>query len=354
MAMPEPTTAFGLWPAVKARTGWPETDEAAMVDLFFGWLDAAAAMGALKSLDLGALAKAWPDAAGQALVQKLGEVVAALGEVERTMTGLAGRAGQFALDVEHVKKYIHEAINQNLFAYGVASIAPTFIGRDAQDRIVSDLATAITDVMTAAAERIRTGPPGDPNRIIAELAQARTLDESIAHLVQDNANAISALADVTGDASTVISAVSDLGLEAGPPGWLAKLGAEGLSTMLGQVALGGHLLASAGGADVPVETIRLDTLGLLSPLGTPVLLTHAVLEASEEFTGETTPTIVDDINKYWVPDARTEDGDDIVTANDPVLGSYNPLANAAASGGALDAERHSDLLEERARSRGRH
>ncbi|MCE7000827.1 hypothetical protein LZG04_39325 [Saccharothrix sp. S26] len=348
MAIQEPTSALGLWPRVKAITGWPDTDETAMVDLFFGWLDGAESVGTLASVDLSALAGAWPDAAGRALMAELGEVMAALGESKRQMTELAGRAGTFALEVEHVKNHIHEAINASLPFYGLASIAPTFIGRDMQDSIVDEVAAGITAEMTASAARIGSRGPVDVNDIIARLAEPRSFGEGVLHAVQDNANTLSAFADVSGDVSTVLSAASDYAVLAGPPGLMVKGVAEGASTVLGGIALGGHLLALAGGADVRPETLMLDFLGLESPLGTPVLAEHLALEASEHVTGELKSTIVDDVNKYWLPnpDALPRSG------IDPVLGSYNPVLNASTQGGALDLERRPDLVEERARSRG--
>ncbi|WP_158853942.1 WXG100-like domain-containing protein [Saccharothrix deserti] len=346
MPIQEPTSALGLWPAVKATTGWPETDETAMVDLFFGWRDAAAAIHALRSSNLSGLASAWPDPAGQALMDKLVEVFTALGTVEQNMNELAGRAGRFALEVEGVKNYINDTINLNLVNYAWAAVLPTVFGRGIQDRIVADVAAAITAEMTASAERIKAPGPIDHQQIIAELAAARGLAEHALHLVQDNANTISAFADVAGDASTGLSVVGDAALLGGMAGALPKAGLEAVSTALGWAALYGHTLAYLGGAEVAPETFLLDGLGLVSPLGTPVLLAHLGLDATEFATGHPMSTIVDDYNKYWRPTG------DAVSGSDPLLGSYNPGLNASASGGALDADRRPDLLEERARSRG--
>ncbi len=346
MAIQEPTTALGLWPAVKAITGWPDTDETAMVALFFGWRDAAAAVGALASLDLSGLAGAWPDPAGEALVGKLGEVFTALAEAERTMNELAGRAGKFALEVEAVKNHITEAINLNLVPYGLASAMPTFIGRGAQDRIVADVAAGITAEMTAAAGRIRAEGPIDHRQVIEQLAAARTVEEHGLHFIQDHANTINALADVVGDVSTGLSVAGDLTLLGGPFGLLPKAGLEAVSTALGQAALFGHTLAEFGGAEVAPETFLLDRIGLASPSGIAVLAAHAAIDGVELATGEETSTIVDDYNKYWRPTG------DAISGHDPLLGSYNPVLNASASGGAADAQRRPELLEERARSRG--
>ncbi len=346
MPIQEPTSALGLWPEVKAITGWPETDETAMVDLFFGWRDAAAAIHALRSSNLSGLANAWPDPAGQALLGKLGEVFAALGTVEQTMNELAGRAGRFALEVEGVKNYIHETINLSLVAFGIAATLPTAIGRAVQDQVVANAAAAITAEMTASAERIKAPGPIDHQQIIAELAAARGLGEHLLHLVQDNANTISAFADVAGDTSTGLSVVSDATLLGGPAGLLPKAGLEAVSSVLGWGALLGHGLAALGGAEVAPETFLLDGLGVASPFGTPVLLAHLGLDATEFATGHPMSTIVDDYNKYWRPTG------DAVSGSDPLLGSYNPALNASASGGALDAERRPELLEERARARG--
>ena len=346
MAIQEPISVLGLWPAVKAITGWPETDETAMVDLFFGWRDAAAAIGSLKSLDSSGLANAWPDPAGQALIGKLNEVSAALGTVEQTMNELAGRAGRFALEVEGVKNYIHEAINLNLVNFGIAATLPPIIGPRIQDQIIADVAAAITAEMTASAGRITAQGPIDHRQIIEQLAAARGLAEHAVHLLQDNANTINAFSDVAGDVSTGLSVASDYVARAGPAGVLAKAGLEAVSEVLGRAALWGHTLAALGGADVAPETFFLDQLGLRSPLGTPVLLAHLALDATEYATGHPMSTIVDDFNKYWRPTG------DAVSGYDPLLGSYNPVVNAAASGGALDAERRPELLEERARSRG--
>lgn len=353
MAIQEPTSALGLWPRVKAITGWPLTDETAMVDLFFGWLDGAESVGVLASADLGALAGAWPDAAGSALTSKLGEVFAALEANKRQMTELAGRAGTFALEVEQVKNYIHEAINLNLPLYGLASIAPTFIGRDLQDSIVNDVAAGITAEMTASAARISSQEPVDVNSIIARLAEARSLDEGVRHAVEDSANTISAFADITGDVSTALSAASDFAVLAGPPGLAVKGVAEDVSTVLGGLAFGGHLLALAGGAEVPQETLWLDVYGLTAKSGLVVLAEHLKTETIEQQTGADKSTIVDDINKYWLanPAPITDPMREVLP--DPLVNLVpTPLWNAVLQGGQVDAERQPELLEERARSRG--
>ncbi|MCC8250346.1 WXG100-like domain-containing protein [Saccharothrix luteola] len=346
MPIGEPTSALGLWPAVKAITGWPETDETAAVDLFFGWRDAAAAVHALRSTNVSGLAGAWPDPAGQALLGKLGEVFAALGAVEQDMNELAGRAGRFALEVEGVKNYIRDAVHLNLVNFGMAAALPPVIGRRIQEQIVADLASAIAAEITASAERIKAPGPIDHRQIIEQLAAARGLGEHALHLVQDNANTISALADVSGDASTGLSVASDAALLAGPAGAIPKAGLEAVSTALGWGALMGHTLAYLGGANVPPETFLLDVVGLASPLGTPVLLAHLGVDAAEYVSGQPTSTIVDDYHKYWRPTGEA------VSGIDPLLGSYNPVLNASAAGGELDADRRPELLEERARSRG--
>ena len=130
--------------------------------------------------------------------------------------------------------------------------------------------------------------------------------------LRDNAHTIAALADVTGDLSTMVGLVG-LGFDAtivGAPGGTA-LGV--LSGGLSALALAGHVAARAGGADVPGETIVWDatgaaTLGIsripqvgedlarLATVGAPT-----VQADRERTTSDRAPTVFDNLEKYWFP-----------------------------------------------------
>lgn len=72
--------------------------------------------------------------------------------------------------------------------------------------------------------------------------------------VRDSARTIAALADVTGDLSTVLGLIG-LGLDPTVVGSPAGAAVGAVSGGLSALALAGHLAARVGGADVPGTTI---------------------------------------------------------------------------------------------------
>ena len=130
----------------------------------------------------------------------------------------------------------------------------------------------------------------------------------VALWLRDNAHTIAALADVTGDLSTMLG-LTGLGLDATVVGAPAGAVAGTLSGGLSALALAGHLAAGVGGVDVPGETIAFDaagaaTLGLarLSRLGDTVTVGSPSVQAGlEEVTADRAATVFDNIERYWTP-----------------------------------------------------
>lgn len=130
--------------------------------------------------------------------------------------------------------------------------------------------------------------------------------------LRDNANTIAALADVTGDLSTMVG-LAGMGLDLTGGGAPAGAALGMLSGGLSALALAGHLAARTGGADVPGETIVWDTVGAatlglgrlprvgrdladLATVGAP-----SAQAGMEDATSDRAPTVFDNLEKYWVP-----------------------------------------------------
>lgn len=128
----------------------------------------------------------------------------------------------------------------------------------------------------------------------------------------ENANTIAALADVTGDLSTMVG-LAGAGLDLSVVGAPAGATAGAVSGALSGVALVGHIAASAGGADVPWETLVWDAVGVATlglsrvstaaadqtPLAATVPLTAQSVH--ERATDGRAASFFDNVEKYWVP-----------------------------------------------------
>lgn len=154
MPVPEPSSELGLWPLVRAITGWPEPNEDAVLALAGGWRQAGQSFAQAGAFDLAPVSGGWQDAAGaaysarvQATLQKA--VLAGAG-----MEALAGRAEQFAQVVTATKQGITELINANLPIFRATELLPPGIREVARLAFVGQVATMVNALVTSAAGQV--------------------------------------------------------------------------------------------------------------------------------------------------------------------------------------------------------
>ncbi|OXM45328.1 hypothetical protein [Amycolatopsis alba] len=144
----EPGDTHGLWPAVKPRTFWPDTNEDLVAELSRNWLNGAGVAGWASRVDhdLPAVGTGWRDEAGQVMAAKLrGNVDFATVIVAPEMYRLGSISGEFANDIKSVKEYIHKIIDANRWPYRLAGKLPSAFKTVARFLIVEKVASAIND-----------------------------------------------------------------------------------------------------------------------------------------------------------------------------------------------------------------
>ncbi|WUI04103.1 alpha/beta hydrolase family protein [Spirillospora sp. NBC_00431] len=142
-----------LWPPVKARTGWPEPDEARLGHLAEEWAKAGAEFDATARYDVGHLTDQWPDDTGGAFQAR---VRATLGRAATTaggMTALATRTETFATEVQQLKQAIRGYIEANTEVYVSAATMPGG-GAAFQADFVDQVAAQVNAMIADTAERV--------------------------------------------------------------------------------------------------------------------------------------------------------------------------------------------------------
>ncbi len=131
-------------------------------------------------------------------------------------------------------------------------------------------------------------------------------------VIEDNANLIAAVSDVTADLSTMVGVAGDVvGIVPTPlTAGVVDPALNAVSIWLQLVALGGHGVAQKAGADVHGFTIAMDGYGLASGtvgafpgpagLGTDLAGLDAQRRVESEHGGKV-PTFWGDLGDYWVP-----------------------------------------------------
>ncbi|WP_433261977.1 hypothetical protein ACQPZF_28265 [Actinosynnema sp. CS-041913] len=150
MAIQEPSGEHGLWPAVKSRTGWPDTDEDRVAELSRAWLNGAGVVGRASRVgrDVPAVESGWRDEAGATMAARLrGNVDFATKTVAPEMYRLGGITKEFADDIRSAKDYIHRIIDANLWPYRLAGALPWPYQGMARTLIVNKVASAINDML---------------------------------------------------------------------------------------------------------------------------------------------------------------------------------------------------------------
>ncbi|MEU5566823.1 alpha/beta hydrolase [Micromonospora musae] len=151
--MPEPPGDLGLWPQVKAISGWPEPDEDAVRALAEGWRGTGQRFIQAGGYDVTGLADGWPDAAGTAFQSRARQHLRMVAVAGSEMTELARRADVFAAEVAGVKSAIVSLIEANIPRYAEISTASVFAPL-LQNQFVDQVAALVTGLVNDAAGRI--------------------------------------------------------------------------------------------------------------------------------------------------------------------------------------------------------
>lgn len=160
MGIAEPSTEFGLWPRVRAITGWPQTDEVAMGDLGREWSSSQAAYASVARFDHHALSQAWSSEASAAAQDGLGK---ALRDTDQVATGMgrpAALATALANEVTGLKNGIRDVIHQNLPAFGALRFLPDGVRERSEEMFVNQLAGQVNQMISAAAARVSQASAG--------------------------------------------------------------------------------------------------------------------------------------------------------------------------------------------------
>ncbi|ONI67112.1 hypothetical protein BWI15_28505 [Kribbella sp. ALI-6-A] len=154
MPVPEPPSDLGLWPAVKALSSWPETDEDAVRALGDGWQQAAAGFEAAAGYDVGSVLGSWADTAGVAMVDRTGQALIAAQQSARSMQQLAGQASHFADAVTQTKTAVSNLIRDNLGRYAALMALPSGTAEAFQTSFVNELANAVNTYTAQMAAKV--------------------------------------------------------------------------------------------------------------------------------------------------------------------------------------------------------
>lgn len=174
MAVPEPAVGFGLWPRVRAATGWPRPDEDGLGLLAARLRQAGREFTAVATEALSPEPQAWEDGLGArfaALVRRTHEQAAHTGDA---FAALASKVDAFAQTVIGVKNGIRETIAANDPVYGLLGLLPPAVARVAQSAFAAQVAAHVAAMIQDAAGRVAGGvgrtpgtggpasPPGPP------------------------------------------------------------------------------------------------------------------------------------------------------------------------------------------------
>ena len=156
MPIAEPTDALGLWPRVRAGSGWPETNEDSMRALADGWRSANSLFTTAGARTVNA--GAWTDDAGAAFATRARGTLDMATAHGADMARLAARADGFAGEVAGVKTGINRLIDANLVPYAALWLLPAGVRAAAEGVFVQQLAGAVNGMLTDAAGRVAQAP----------------------------------------------------------------------------------------------------------------------------------------------------------------------------------------------------
>ncbi|MFD0203999.1 MULTISPECIES: WXG100-like domain-containing protein [Saccharothrix] len=217
MPIAEPTSALGLWPRVRAVTGWPETDEDAVDKLAAEWGSAGGEFADVRLFDLAAVGATWQDPAGGAFSERVRRHLELTGRIGQGMFSVAELAAGFAAEVIGAKLGIVRVIEGGLAAFGMLALLPPGVGELAQQAFVDGVAEMVLGILQGAAGRISglldsaalpDQEPGMADRLSAAASVSGDLLASLGAAVMNRPELV--LAAAGGAALTAVSSVGVL------------------------------------------------------------------------------------------------------------------------------------------------
>ncbi|CRK59526.1 putative secreted protein [Alloactinosynnema sp. L-07] len=164
--VPEPPDTFGLWSAVKAKTGWPDTNEDTVRELARTWRGAGDSFNAAV-YDTRETRAAWTDAAGVGFAGALAVANNDAARVGLSCHQQSNHAKAFATIVANTKLKINHTIMAAIPAYGLLTgivVLPVlarrrFVQATAAivNRIIRDAATAVEYLDSGVTVQNNTG-----------------------------------------------------------------------------------------------------------------------------------------------------------------------------------------------------
>lgn len=249
MPIAEPPATLGLWPRVKALSGWPLSDEDDVRALAEDWRTGSRHFQAAAEFDTGPLATLWPDSAGEMFAGRVrGELGRAAADGD-AMVSLADRCDHFAAVVTGLKTTIRDLIEANLPRYAATGAMPPEDREAVRADFVEILAEDVNRLLRDGTEQIGgpaavalpppappPPPAAGPDPLAVAGAVAVNGAASLGNAVLQNPGLVVAAAG--GAALTVLSSagvaagatlsVTGVGTLAGGP--LVALSAAGLAT----------------------------------------------------------------------------------------------------------------------------
>jgi phage shock protein A len=266
-----------------------------------------------------------------------------LGDLQKRAADLEARAEAAAKAAEQARANPDFALASRTFpdqpSLQIAQRLLDDAGRQLQSAIdgcqnIQDAAKQLQQEHTEAAARVAEAlrkakelAPDEPD-VLDELTDAvggaladlgNTLADSVDQawdFVQDHAEVISKLSDVTGDIGNALGLAGEF---LPPP---ADLVVGGVATGLGVAATAGHVTAGLAGADVAFETLSFDVVGTATSLAGLVLppggeaVAKAIglgavgaqfqADAAARVIGENFEGPIGDFLNYWVPKDATQ------------------------------------------------
>ncbi|WHT16535.1 NucA/NucB deoxyribonuclease domain-containing protein [Crossiella sp. CA-258035] len=184
MPIPEPSAELGLWPKVKAISGWPEPDEDRVKQLATGWRGGQTRFTEAGGHDLAPVRAAWTDSAGGAFDTRASKTLTGATEVGGKMGGLAVRADNFATEVTGVKTGITDLIETNLGRYALVQTLPQPVRGLFEEYYASVLGGQARTLINAAAARTAQGKPPPPLPDPSGGGRGRAIKELIEWLLE--------------------------------------------------------------------------------------------------------------------------------------------------------------------------
>ena len=153
MPIPEPPDTLGLWSAVKAKSGWVETNEDTVCELAAVWRRAGESFTKVSEYETKDVRAAWRDEAGTTFAGHLAIERNTAGRVGLSCQQQGNHAYAFALIVENTKRQINTIIKVALLGYA-ALHTPVILPFLKRQRYVDMVAAKVNGAIEKARQEV--------------------------------------------------------------------------------------------------------------------------------------------------------------------------------------------------------